>query len=67
MPLLALLLVAGVFGFLWYQRRTTTLTRNCRWRLGKVGAIWRCAYCGATQPGLDEPKDCLRKQAPPLA
>ena len=61
MPILLILLAAGVFAYLWWTRRGTTLTRNCRWRLDRsLGqGAYRCAYCGATElaPG-GAPRDC---------
>ncbi|MFO1203118.1 MAG: hypothetical protein U1E58_10845 [Tabrizicola sp.] len=63
MPLLLLVLAVGVYLFLWYQWRTTTLTRDCRWRLDRSVApdYRRCAVCGAEARGR-EPRDCLRKR-----
>lgn len=63
MPVLLILLAVGVYLFLWHQWRTTTLTRDCRWRLdrGVAPDFWRCAVCGAEARGA-EPKDCLRKR-----
>ncbi|WP_225028464.1 hypothetical protein [Xinfangfangia pollutisoli] len=61
MPLLLLLLLIGVLAYQWHVRRTSTLTRACRWRLdrGVAPDYWRCAACGAEQRG-PEPRDCLR-------
>jgi len=61
MPILLILLALGVLTFLWYRRRTTALTRDCRWRMDKTQSQWRCAFCGAEQSGLSEPKTCLRR------
>ena len=61
MPVLILLLAIGVFGYLYWRRKTTTLTRNCRWRLHKAEAQWRCAFCGATTASVAEPRACLRE------
>jgi hypothetical protein len=64
MPVLLLILGLGVFGYLWWQWRTTTLTRTCRWRLDRsVGPDhYICAACGATcDTGTGKaPRDCLR-------
>jgi hypothetical protein len=60
MPILLLLLAFGVLGFLWYQRATTTLTRDCRWWQDKGNDLWHCTFCGAQSLGDVEPKDCLR-------
>ncbi|NHB75426.1 hypothetical protein [Rhodobacter calidifons] len=61
MPILLLVLGVGVYLFLWHQWRTTTLTRDCRWRLDRRVApdFWRCAVCGAEALGA-EPRECLR-------
>ena len=63
MPILLILLGLSVFGYLWLERRKSTLTRACRWRLDRAIApdAWRCASCGATTRGA-EPRDCLRQQ-----
>lgn len=62
--LLLLLLLVGVLAYQWYIRRTTTLTRACRWRLDRSVApdYWHCAACGAERRG-PEPRDCLRERA----
>jgi hypothetical protein len=64
MPVLMLILAVGVFGYLWWQWRTTTLTRLCRWRLDRsVGPGHHvCAACGAAcdLPPGKAPRDCLR-------
>ena len=64
MPVLLLILAVGVFGYLWWQWRTTTLTRTCRWRLDRsVGpGHYACAACGAVcdMPIGKAPRDCLR-------
>jgi len=59
-PLLILLAVA-VFAYLYRQRHSTTLTRDCRWRQAKSRGCWRCAFCGSKSAGETEPKDCLRR------
>lgn len=60
MPILLLALLLAVVAYLWWQWRTTTLTRECRWRQHKTTGDWRCSYCGAvTDQG--PPKLCLRK------
>lgn len=69
MPVLLLILGLGVFGYLWWQWRTTTLTRTCRWRLDRsVGpGHWACAACGAVCDVADgkAPRDCLRPPGDP--
>lgn len=66
MPVLLLLLLAGVLAYLWINRRGTTLTRDCRWRqdrsTGDEGRF-SCAFCGArvTLPKGKTPRVCLRK------
>jgi len=39
-------LALGVFGYLWWKYRFTTLTRNCRWRQDRRVGGWHCVYCG---------------------
>lgn len=66
MPVLLILLAVGVFVWLWFARRGSTLTRTCRWRLDRsVGPTHHvCAACGATcdLPEGRTPRDCLRPQ-----
>jgi len=63
MPVLLIILGLAVVFFLWLERRKSTLTRACRWRLDRATApdCWRCAACGAEARGA-EPRDCLRQQ-----
>lgn len=67
MPVLVLILILGVFAYLWFARRGSTLTRACRWRQDRAAgpSVWRCAVCGAvTDPGAGRrPRDCLRPRA----
>ena len=63
MPALLLILLLGVLAYLWWRRRTTTLTRDCRWRQLRARGGWRCAFCGAETIGMEEPRDCLRRQS----
>lgn len=58
LPLLVLL-AGGTLAYLWWRRRTTTLTRNCRWRQDRVRGVWTCAYCGAETVSDGEPDRCL--------
>jgi len=60
MPILLLLLAAGVFVYFFWRARRSSLTRDCRWRQRRSEGGWACAYCGATSAGLDMPKLCLR-------
>ncbi|KAE9632700.1 hypothetical protein [Parasedimentitalea maritima] len=62
MPILLLLLLAGVLGYFVWRHKTSTLTRNCRWRQDKRMGEWRCTFCGARDPGEDSPRECLRDQ-----
>ncbi|KFI33365.1 hypothetical protein CG51_13795 [Haematobacter missouriensis] len=64
------LLLAVIVG-LWWSRRGSTLTRDCRWREDRAHAtaterVFRCAACGAETrvPAGREPRDCLRAQTP---
>ena len=64
MPILLLILVVAVFAYLWVERRNSSLTRACRWRLDRsLGqTVHRCATCGALcDPGPGKrPRQCLR-------
>ena len=60
MPLLVLILLVGVFAYLAWQRRTSSLSRICAWRQERAAGQWRCVACGAVQPGTDAPRACLR-------
>ena len=60
LPLL-LVLAIGTFGYLWWRWRTTTLTRECRWREDRGRGVWRCAFCGA-EAGEGPPRVCLKDQ-----
>jgi hypothetical protein len=59
-PVLVIVLLLGVFGYLWWQRRTSTLTRLCAWRQERAAGQWRCVACGAVSPGDQPPRQCLR-------
>lgn len=67
MPILLLILGIGVFAYLWYLRRTTSLRPDCRWRLDRsIGpGHFVCAVCGATcdLPPGKAPTACLRPAA----
>lgn len=65
MPLLIPFLLLAVFAFLWWQRRGSTLTRDCRWRAERVMGPdrWRCAVCGAVAESKGAPRHCLRARA----
>ena len=58
MPILLVLLLVGVFVYVYWKRTRTSLTRNCRWRRVGPGA-WRCAFCGAEDTGEASPLRCL--------
>ncbi|TMV10204.1 hypothetical protein FGK63_03845 [Ruegeria sediminis] len=60
MPVLLVALALGVLAYFVWRSRTSNLTRNCRWRLHRSAGVWRCAFCGAEQPGEAEPRRCLR-------
>ncbi len=60
MPILLLLLLTGVFAYFIYRRKTTTLTRDCRWRQERSQNRWRGSSCDAIQTGSPEPRHCLR-------
>lgn len=60
MPVLLLILLLSVLGYLWLVRRNSTLTRACRWREDRAEGAghYRCAACGARTTGT--PRHCLR-------
>ncbi|MTI03077.1 hypothetical protein E1297_44435 [Roseibium sp. RKSG952] len=62
MPLLLLLLAAGVFAYFFWRSRTSSLTRDCRWRQHRKEGSWMCAYCGAVSHSDTEPTSCLKGQ-----
>ena len=58
------LVIIAVFVGMWWMRRGSTLTRDCRWRadVSAGKGHFRCAACGAVctvEPGAT-PKACLR-------
>ena len=65
MPVLLLLLLAGVLAYFLWRRRSTSLTRNCRWRQQRAQARWRCLYCGAVQEGEAAPVICRNPKRRP--
>lgn len=62
MPVLLLILLAAVLAYLLWRRRTTSLTRNCRWRQQRAQGQWRCLYCGAVETGGAAPTVCRNPQ-----
>jgi hypothetical protein len=62
MPFLLLVLLVGVLAYLYWHRRATTLTRDCRWREDRAAGVWRCAFCGAETVQDGPPRACLRDQ-----
>ncbi len=59
MPVLLLVLAFGVLGYFLWSAHSTTLTRNCRWRLDRDAGEWGCAYCGGRMEGsVDRPPTC---------
>jgi hypothetical protein len=59
---LLLALLIGTLAWLWWHRRTTTLTRNCRWRQDKAAGVWRCRFCGGEVEGEKAPVRCVRSE-----
>ncbi|MQY42322.1 hypothetical protein GG681_06685 [Epibacterium sp. SM1969] len=57
MPVILLFLLLGVLAYLYWKRRTSNLTRNCRWRQRKAQGDYVCAYCGGTSVEL--PRHCV--------
>jgi len=60
MPILLLILAAGVFAYFVWRSRTSSLTRDCRWRQHRKEGYWACAYCGAQHQGAEAPTTCLK-------
>lgn len=62
MPILLVLLVIVLVMVAW-QRRNSTLTRNCRWRLNRLDGdgCYTCVSCGAKMQTSDgkTPTRCL--------
>jgi len=73
MPILLLILLVAVLSYMWFERRGSTLTRQCLWRLDRRGGPnhYRCAACGAEcdLAPRKKPRHCLRdahnEDAPP--
>ncbi len=63
MPVLLLILLAGVLAYFIWRHRSTSLTRDCRWRLDRAGGVWRCAACGGELPEdhRGAPRICMKK------
>lgn len=65
MPLILLLLLFGVLAYVYWQRRTTTLTRNCRWRAdhARGEGQYHCVFCdGRTRTSDGQPpRDCVAR------
>ncbi|GGB88069.1 hypothetical protein GCM10011363_00870 [Marivita lacus] len=64
MPIFLILLLLGVLAYLYWQHKTTTLTRECRWRRTAPG-LWRCAACGAEMESESSPTLCLKLEKGP--
>jgi hypothetical protein len=68
MPILLLVLLLGVLAYLYWRRRTTTLTRNCRWRADRTqgAGCYHCVSCGGRTRTTDgkPPRDCVAGQPP---
>jgi hypothetical protein len=71
MIVVLILLLVGVVAYLFWQSRTTTLTRRCRWREDRSFdhdslRLFRCMSCNATThcPIGEEPRDCLAGRKP---
>jgi hypothetical protein len=61
MPVLILILLLAVLAYFIWRARTSSLSRNCRWRQEKARGQWRCAYCGAVEPGAEAPRICRNR------
>ncbi|OIQ31181.1 MAG: hypothetical protein BM562_08950 [Alphaproteobacteria bacterium MedPE-SWcel] len=65
MPVFLILLLLGTLGYMFWRRKTTSLTRECRWRKDGRAGQWRCAYCGAVDSGEGSPTQCRRNWPAP--
>ena len=61
MPILLLALLLGVLAYLYWRRRTTTLTRDCRWRQDRAAGDWVCAASGERAMSQDAPTFCAAR------
>lgn len=63
MPILLLLLLIAVLAYLYWRRKTTTLTRHCRWRENRARGVghFDCVACGGQMQTSDgqPPRDCV--------
>ena len=61
-------LMVGVAAYFIWRHYTSSLTRQCRWRMDRASGVWRCAACGGSQPiagdSRDAPRHCARSQRP---
>ncbi len=59
------LLLLGVPAYFIWRHRSTSLTRDCRWRLDRAGGVWRCAACGGELPesGEGAPRICCKNHS----
>lgn len=39
-------LILGLVAYFTWRHFTSSLTRDCRWRLDRAAGVWRCAACG---------------------
>ncbi|UWQ92197.1 hypothetical protein K3727_05195 [Rhodobacteraceae bacterium M382] len=60
MPVLLLVLLLGVFAYFVWRARTTTLTRDCRWRQVSRDGAWQCSFCGSKMQGENMPTACQK-------
>ncbi|WP_271948413.1 hypothetical protein [Ruegeria faecimaris] len=60
MPVFLLLLAAAVFAYFLWRARTSSLTRECRWRQHRKEGQWVCSFCCAQTDGAESPKQCLK-------
>lgn len=63
-PALLVILLIGVAAYFVWRHRSTSLTRECRWRQDRAAGLWRCAACGGELPATGEgPPRICRKRA----
>ncbi|TDK42280.1 hypothetical protein [Antarcticimicrobium luteum] len=65
MPVLLLILLAGVLAYFIWRHRSSSLSRDCRWRQDRARGVWRCAACGGEIPGTGHgpPRLCLKNHS----
>ena len=60
--MLFVVLLIGVVAYFVWRHYSSSLTRDCRWRLDRAAGVWRCAACGGELPeqGRSAPRICVK-------